>query len=136
MLPNAKLVGLAATIPIEAVPLPESATLCGLLLAESIKLKVAVRVPVDSGLKRIVTVQLAWAARLDPQVLLEMLKSPAFVPEIAMLLIVMEVASPFDSIAACDALVTPTAVLAKESVVGLAVTLPDAAVPVPESVTV
>ena len=59
MFPNAKLDGLAATIPIEAVPVPESATFCGLLLAESIKLKVAVRVPVDSGLKRIVTVQLA-----------------------------------------------------------------------------
>ena len=99
MLPNAKLVGLAATIPIEAVPLPESATLCGLLLAESIKLKVAVRVPVDSGLKRIVTVQLAWAARLDPQVLLEIRKSAELVLVIATLLIVMEVASPFDSIA-------------------------------------
>ena len=49
MLPNAKLDGLAATIAVEAVPNPESGAFCGLLLAESVKLKVAVRVPVDSG---------------------------------------------------------------------------------------
>jgi hypothetical protein len=59
MFPNAKLDGLAATIAIEAVPNPESATFCGLLLAESVIVKLAVRVPVANGLKRIATLQLA-----------------------------------------------------------------------------
>ena len=54
-----RLDGLTVTLIVGVVPSPESATVCGLLLAESIKLKVAVRVPVASGLKRIVTVQLA-----------------------------------------------------------------------------
>ena len=132
-LPKERDEGLVLTLD---APDPESATVCGLPVPESVNVSVAVRVPAAVGLNATDAVQLAEAARLVPQVLLAMLKSPAFVPEIAMLLIVMEVVSPFDSVAACDALVTPTAVLAKESVVGLAVTLPDAEVPVPESVTV
>ena len=54
-----------------AVPVPESATVWGLLVAESLKFKVAVRVPVAVGEKTIVAVQAAEAARLVPHVLLE-----------------------------------------------------------------
>ena len=68
---HVRLDGLATTlpVPVELVPVPESATVCGLLVAVSVKLSVAVRVPVAAGLNRIVAVQLADAARLEPHVL-------------------------------------------------------------------
>lgn len=115
------------------VPEPESATLCGLPVAESAKLSVALRVPAAVGLKTTDAVQFAEAARLAPHVFAEMLKSVAFVPEIATLLIVIEELCPFDSFAACAALVLPTAVAANVRLVGLAVTPPGAN---PVSVTV
>ena len=44
--------GVAVTEPeVEAVPVPERAMVCGLLLPASLKLKVAVRVPVPLGAK-------------------------------------------------------------------------------------
>ena len=68
-LPNDKVVGARVTLPDDPpVPTPESATCCGLLPALSVKLRVAVRVPETVGLNRIVTVQLAEAARVEPQV--------------------------------------------------------------------
>jgi hypothetical protein len=81
-------------------------------------------------------VQLAEDARLVPQVLLAMLKSPAFVPDIATPLIVSEELSPFDSVTVCAAVLDPTAVLANVTLDGLAATVPDAAVPFPLSATV
>jgi hypothetical protein len=60
-------------IPVAAIPNPESATVCGLLVAVSVKLRVAVRVPVVVGEKTTVAVQVAEAARLVPQVLLDIL---------------------------------------------------------------
>lgn len=67
-LPNDKVVGARVTLPVPPVPRPNRATCCGLLPAPSVKLSVAVRVPETVGLNRIVTVQLAEAARVDPQV--------------------------------------------------------------------
>jgi hypothetical protein len=65
-----KRVGDAVTFPdVEAVAVPASATVCGLLLAPSLKLKVAVRLPVVTGAKYTFTVQLEEAATLVPQVL-------------------------------------------------------------------
>lgn len=57
--------------PVEllAVPRPESATVCGLPLAESVNLSEAVRVPAAVGAKTMVAVQEAEAATLAPQVL-------------------------------------------------------------------
>ena len=52
------LEGLTVRLPAGAIPIPERATVCGLLFAESIKLRVAARVPVAAVLKRIVAVQL------------------------------------------------------------------------------
>ena len=117
-------------------PVPESEIDCGLPAAESVKLSVAVRVPATVGLKLIDAVQFAPAARLVPHVLLAMLKSPAFVPDSAAPLMVIEVLSPFDNVAVCAALLEPTVVLANVILDGLAVTVPDAPVPFPVSATV
>jgi len=81
-------------------------------------------------------VQLAAAARLVPQLLLAILKSPAFVPDNATLLIVIDVLSPFDNVTVCAALLEPTLVLANVTLEGLAVTEPDTGVPFPLSATV
>ena len=77
-----------------AVPVPVSATDCGLLLAESVKLRIALRVPAAVGLNTTLAEQLAAATRLVPHVLAEIAKSAAFVPVIATLLTVMDVPEP------------------------------------------
>jgi hypothetical protein len=70
-LPNERLVGLILTAPVPPVATPDSATVCGLPVAESLKFNVAVRVPLDVGANTMLTVQLPDAARLAPQVLLK-----------------------------------------------------------------
>src|ERR1700677_1777848 len=110
-------------------PVPVKETDCGLPPAESVNLRVAVRVPVAAGLNATPAVQLAEAARLVPQVLLEMVKSPASVPEIATLLIVIDEASPLFKVAVPAALVDPTVVVANDRLEGVAVTVPDAEAP-------
>jgi hypothetical protein len=92
-------------------------------------------VPVDSGLKRIVTVQLAWAARLDPQVLLEIRKSAELVLVIATLLMVIETEPPFVNVTDFDAPTLPSETLAQLRLDGLAVALIVGLVPSPESAT-
>lgn len=70
--PNESDVGLTVTLPL--VPPganPESATVCGELVAESLKLSVAVRVPLTVGANTTLAVHVADAARLVPHVLLE-----------------------------------------------------------------
>jgi hypothetical protein len=59
------------TVPLEPVPVPERVAVWGEPVAESLKFKVAVRVPLTFGAKTMLAVQLADAARLVPQVLLE-----------------------------------------------------------------
>ena len=61
-----------------AMPVPLRLTVCGLLVAVSVKLRVPVAGPVALGVNVTPTVQLAPPARLDPQVLLAMAK-PAVV---------------------------------------------------------
>jgi len=121
MFPNPRLDGLAVTLPVAAVPNPESATFCGLLLAESLKLNVAVRVPADSGLNRIVTVQLAAAARLEPHVLLEIKKSVALAPVIDTPLIEIETEPPFVNVTDFPAPTLPSATWAQLRLDGLTV---------------
>jgi hypothetical protein len=49
---NERMLGDTVTVPVlDAPAVPDRATVCGLLLAESLKLSVALRVPVASGLK-------------------------------------------------------------------------------------
>ena len=117
------------------VPVPESATCCGLFVAESVKLSVAVRAPAAVGLNTIVAVQPADAVRLVPHVLLETVKSVAFAPVIATLLMVMDAAVALDKVAVCDAVLEPIVVLANVRLAGVAATVPGAA-PVPESARV
>src|ERR1700680_3014690 len=60
-----------------AVPVPDRATVWGLVGSESLIVKVALRVPAAVGLKVTLMVQLAPPASDDPQLLVS-LKSPAF----------------------------------------------------------
>jgi hypothetical protein len=131
-----RLAGLTDALPdVELVPVPVRLTVCGLLVAESVKLRLAVRVPVAAGLNTTEAEQLVAAARLVPHVLLEMLKSPGFVPVIAMLLMLMEELVPFDSVTDCAPLLDPVLMLPNERLLGLAATLPDAGAPYPVSAT-
>jgi hypothetical protein len=130
-----KEVGLTDALPEPvAAPVPLRATVWGLLVAESVKLRVAERAPDAVGLNTTEAVQEPAAARLAPQVLIAMLKSPAFAPDIATLLMVIAELSPFESVADFEALVEPTFVLPNTRLVGLADTLPLAEVPVPVKV--
>src|ERR1019366_1933790 len=67
-------------------------------------------------------------------VLMAMLKSPAFVPAMATLLIVIDVLCPLDSVTVCEALLDPTLVLANVRLAGLADTVPLGDVPMPVSI--
>jgi hypothetical protein len=131
-----KLVGETDALPELVAPVPDSAIFCGLLLALSVKVSVALLAPAAPGLKVSKTVQLDEAARLLPQVLLEIEKSPAFVPEIAMLLIVIDEVCPLDKVADFAALVVPVVTLPNTIDVGLTETVPLVEVPRPVSATV
>jgi hypothetical protein len=112
---------------------PERDTACGLFDAESVNIRLADRAPFAEGVNVTLTVQLAPTARLVPQVLAEMVKSPALDPEIAMLVMDIAVLAPFVSVTVCAAVVEPTAFDAKVRFPG--VTLAPAAVPVPDRAT-
>ena len=105
--------------------------LCGLVTALSFTVNIPVRVPVAVGAKAMLTVQLAPAPSVAPQVVAVCLKSPAFVPPIVTLEIVSVVASTFLIVTFLLALVAPTFAV-KVSDDGLRVT---GKVPVPLSVT-
>jgi hypothetical protein len=77
-LPKPRLAGSAATMPL--VPRPESESVCGALLSESLKFRMAVRVPVPVGANAKLAVQEAAGASEAPQVLLSTRKSPALAP--------------------------------------------------------
>lgn len=65
MLPKDNEEGAMVTLP---VPVPDTETSCGLVGSLSVKTRAAVRTPVETGLNRMVVVQLAAGARLLPQV--------------------------------------------------------------------
>jgi len=64
--PQLKLDGFATSAPTLAIPVPDSATVRGLLLVELEMAKAAEREPVLGFLKRIVNVQVAAADRFEP----------------------------------------------------------------------
>jgi hypothetical protein len=66
------------------VPIPVRLTVWGLPVALSVTTMVAARLPLAAGEKVTLMVQLAPAATLDPQLLI-WAKSPALLPETAML---------------------------------------------------
>jgi hypothetical protein len=96
----------------------------------SVTFKVALRVPVVAGLKVTLIVQLALAANELPQ-LLVCAKSPAAVPVIVKLVIVIAVVPTFLSVTVLAALVLPTVTEPKLRLVGVS----SAVVPVPLSGT-
>ena len=118
-------------------PDPDKVTICGLPLPESANDSVAVRVPLAVGLKTTLAEQLAEAARLVPQVLLLMAKSPALVPPSVTPLMVMDEVVPLLRVADWAELVDPTAVAGKPIAAGDTVTLPPEVLPpVPDRDTV
>ena len=86
------------------------------------------------GVNVMLTVQLAEPARLVPQVLAEIAKSPGFVPDSATLLIAMALVPPLVRVTVWAAVVAPVVVEAKVRLVGATVEF--AANPVPDKVTV
>lgn len=92
------------------------------------------RVPAAVGLKTIAAEQLLAAARLVVHVLDAMEKSPALVPAIATLLMVMVDAVEFERVADCEAVLEPMFVEAKARLEGLTVMFVDPA-PVPVRAT-
>ena len=76
-MPKARLVG--ETLTRAAVPVPERLAVCGLPLALSVMLTEAVRLPLATGVKVTLMVQLAAAATELPHVLV-WAKSLALVP--------------------------------------------------------
>lgn len=67
--PNVRLAGETVNAGVLEAPVPDSETVWGLFEAESVSVKVPVRVPAAVGVKVTLTVQLAPAARLLPQLL-------------------------------------------------------------------
>jgi hypothetical protein len=75
-----------------AMPVPVRVTVCVAVLALSVMVKEPLREPVAVGVKVTLRVQLALAARLEPQVLVWE-KSPLFVPAMVTL-VMLSVALP------------------------------------------
>jgi hypothetical protein len=130
----AKLKLPGVTVAMGPLAAPERATVWGLFPAESVNVRVAVRGPLAEGVNVTLTAQLALPARLVPQVLAEIAKSAAFVPDTEMLLIFITDPAPFVSVTDCAGAVEPMAVAAKVRPPG--VTLAVVALPVPERATV
>jgi hypothetical protein len=90
-----------------ATPVPLNDTERGLPLASSVTVSVAVREPIASGVNVRLTVQLAFAARVDGDSghVVVFAKSPAFVPAMAMLPIVSAPGPLFVRLTLCAAVV-------------------------------
>jgi hypothetical protein len=97
--PKERLLGV--TVALTMVPVPDNATVWGLLLALSVKTNVAVRVPVAVGWNTMLAVQLDEAARVAPQKLSTIAKSPASGPDMETPFIGMATGLPLVSVAIC-----------------------------------
>jgi hypothetical protein len=120
--PNARLAGVSVTPG--AVPVPLSATECGLPDALSAIWMLAAREPVAVGAKVAPIVQFAPGARVEGLTghVVVRAKSAAFAPAIVMEVIVSGPAPEFVSVVVCDALVVPTACVPNARLVGESVT--------------
>ena len=130
--PKEILVGERVT-PAAAVPVPERLTVCGLPVALSVIVTVAVRLPVAAGVKVTLIVQLPPAATELPQVLV-CAKSLGLVPVMARLEMVKVAVPVLLRVAVCAPLVEATAWLLKEMLLGE--TPAAGAVPVPDKLMV
>jgi len=113
------------------VPVPVSPTVCGLLAASSVMVKVPVRVPVAVGVNVTLIMQFAFAASVAGSVphVFVCAKSP----DAAMELIVRGPVPVFVSVTGCAALVVFSSWLLKVRVVGASVTAGVGVSPVPLS---
>jgi len=125
--PKFKLAGARLAV----VPTPVRGTICGLPLALSVTLRDALRAPAVVGANFTLKVQLAPAAREAPQVCVWE-KSVAFVPVMAIVVMVNAVVPTFVRVTVFAALVTPVATVPKLKLTGARL----AVVPVPLSAAV
>lgn len=136
-LANVRLVGESETPGL--TPVPVKGTVCGLPVALSVMLTEALAAPVAAGVKVTLMVQLAppaSVAGLTGQVLVWP-KSPGFVPERLMLVMLRAWPPLLVNVTACDPLVVPTSWPANVRLVGEGVAVgPPEPVAVPVSVTV
>jgi hypothetical protein len=138
IVPPGATVGVSGDIVREDVPVPNpvSPTTCGLLLAPSVNITLALREPATVGLNAIVAEQLAPTAKLAPQVLLEIKKSAALAPPTRMLLITIAAVPLFVRVIGFGPPVCPTATLTQFKLAGLTDADPEVPlVPVPDSAT-
>lgn len=133
MAPNERLVGEALTVPEPEppVPVPESATESG--VEPPVMVHVADSAPTVLGLKTMAAVQLADAARVEPQVVDEMEKLAALVPVIELELREIELDVLLRTVMVFDELLVPSLTLPKLREAGDAATAPP--VPRPETAT-
>ena len=101
------------------VPAPDSATVCGLLAAELLMVNDALRGPVTLGFRLTETEQDALGASEVPQVLLAV-KSVAFVPVIAIFVMLSAALSLLVRLVTRGVVVVPTATLPKFNAMGQA----------------
>src|SRR5713226_757536 len=106
-LPKLRLPGLKLTAGANMIPVPLSAAFWGLSTALSVKVTLALRLPVAEGVKVTLMVQDALMASVPGQ-LLVWAKSVLFVPLRAMLLILKEAVPLLVSVIVFAALVVPT----------------------------
>lgn len=109
-MPKLRLVGFSVTPGAETVPVPDNATLCGLPVALSAIVTLALRLPVAEGVKVTPIAQLLPAASVLGLIghVFVWAKSPAFVPPTPMLVMVSGAAPLLVSVTDCAALVVPT----------------------------
>src|SRR5919199_5546793 len=101
------------------VPVPVSGTVCGLLAALSVSVKVAERVPASVGEKVIETLQLDPTASVRPeQPSPTTVKSSVLAPPTAALLMNSDAVPVLVTVTSCGALVVPVSRDAKVSDVG------------------
>jgi hypothetical protein len=117
------LVGAMESV-VDAPADPERVAVCGLLPAESVNTKLAVRAPEAEGVKVMVTEQLDNAIRVEPHVLPVIAKSDALAPVIAMPVMATAEAPPLLNVTDFGELVEPMATLGKATLVGETDTLP------------
>lgn len=130
--PQVMVGGETVSAIVEFAPVPDNATESGVEELLLVMVQFAESAPDAVGLKVMLAVQLADAARVDPQLVAETTKSEASVPEMPALLSVTELEVLLVIVMVCALLAEPVATVPKLRLPGDAVTLPeDPLAPVP-----
>src|SRR5439155_20986741 len=118
-LPKLKLVGLKFTAGDGLKPVPLSATFCGLFVALSVRVTLALRLPRAEGVKVRLIIQVALGVSVPGHSLAVIVKSLALVPVRAMLLMFKAAWPLLASVTVCALLVVFTFWLPKLKLLGL-----------------